>query len=522
MLKNADGIFVQVSRAIEQVSARRKPDTLRRVVRLLWRDAIVTLVGLARLMDWESLGNVSASFKRHELAFKCYRRALVRNPTSAAAHFQAATALMELGRYEESLPFYSEAIAINPGWFGAYEVYGRCLWICKQWDRAREVWRQGVAEQARQAALQGLDSAEYRILSEVWCGWLGNNAHLDAYIKIRELGWHEKHRIIMLAPPDKVANRCYLNYWKKFVEIVDDSEELQRLSREATYLGDSLYSMFIRGQPHFYAHAIALAHREWERENRPPLLALEPEHVERGWDALGRLGVPRDAWFVCLHIRESGFWKESHDPANKTRDANILDYIQAIRLVAESGGWIIRVGDASMTPLPAMPGVVDYALSAERSDWMDVFLCAACRFLIGTNSALYHVSMSFGMPSVLTNWVPLNSNPMQSRDLFIPKLLYSKKERRYLTFEETLRQPRDMWTGNYFASQRLEPVDNTAEQITDVVREALLRMQATQPSQDEDQVALRRRYKELAEAHQIYGLARMGTTFLKQHRHLLS
>ena len=50
------------------------------------------------------------------------------------------------------------------------------------------------------------------------------------------------------------------------------------------------------------------------------------------------------------------------------------------------GGWVIRIGDSNLSPLPALANFFDYCRSEMRADWMDIFLLANCRFMLGTNS----------------------------------------------------------------------------------------------------------------------------------------
>ena len=47
--------------------------------------------------------------------------------------------------------------------------------------------------------------------------------------------------------------------------------------------------------------------------------------------------------------------------------------------------------------------MIDYACSDLRSDWMDIFLCAQCRFFIGCQSGLSAVPSVFGVPVVMTD-----------------------------------------------------------------------------------------------------------------------
>ena len=126
---------------------------IRMIVRRLWQEPVVLGIGRLRLLDWKLLSDISLSLGLADLALTCHRQALALSPKSAVTNFQVASALMELGRYEESLSFYDATITINSEWFGAYEVYGRCLWVCGQYERAAEVWNGGLAEQRRQAEL---------------------------------------------------------------------------------------------------------------------------------------------------------------------------------------------------------------------------------------------------------------------------------------------------------------------------------------------------------------------------------
>ena len=67
-----------------------------------------------------------------------------------------------------------------------------------------------------------------------------------------------------------------------------------------------------------------------------------------------------------------------------------------------------------MTPLAPSDRIVDYALSAEKSPWMDVFLCARGRFFLGGASGLQLVPLTFGVPCAVANAAPMGSRPAAS------------------------------------------------------------------------------------------------------------
>src|SRR5262249_1892239 len=137
---------------------------------------------------------------------------------------------------------------------------------------------------------------------------------------------------------------------------------------------------------------------KWEAEQRGPLLKLTPEHCARGYDRLRELGVPESAMFADLHVREAA------DTIPNVRNAVINSYRPAVGEVANRGGWLLRMGDSKMRPLPAWPNTVDYARSGRREDWMDVFIWAEGRFFIGTGSGPQIIPTTFGKPVAIANF----------------------------------------------------------------------------------------------------------------------
>src|SRR5690606_22521878 len=95
----------------------------------------------------------------------------------------------------------------------------------------------------------------------------------------------------------------------------------------------------------------AKAHIEWDRQSRKPLLHLSDEDAMRGRETLHSLGMPEDAWFVCMHAREGGYHREIPGSTQEHRSTSIEDYFSAIRYITDQGGWVVRLGDPSMTPL---------------------------------------------------------------------------------------------------------------------------------------------------------------------------
>ncbi|MEQ8396023.1 TIGR04372 family glycosyltransferase [Thalassobaculum sp.] len=121
-----------------------------------------------------------------------------------------------------------------------------------------------------------------------------------------------------------------------------------------------------------------------------------------------RSGIAPDDRIVTVHCREAGYRvNERHD----LRNANVVEYLPALNELVEQGYRVIRLGDRTMTPLPATDGVIDYATSALKSPELDVLLPATAAFHIGSSSGLSLVPLLYGTPCLFLNWYPFDLLP---------------------------------------------------------------------------------------------------------------
>ncbi len=353
---------------------------------------------------------------------------------------------------------------------------------------------------------------------------IGEYAILDMLEKRRQLGWSTDEEILVLCHRERIVNRAYLAYWEKYFRLlIHDGGPAEALvppgyvALDQKYVLDLPNGEVVRKERY---HNVAQA--EWEAQGRAPLLSLRDEHRARGWAALEACGVPPDAWLVTLHVREGGYRYESERAKHEARNADILTYLPAIQEITARGGWVIRLGHAEVTPLPELPQVIDYARGPLKADWMDVFLIATCRFFVGTDSGPCHMPASFGVPAVLTNVYPASARPWSGGDLYIPKLLRSQVEERNLSFRELFDPPHyDKAVGSMLAGLKIAVVDNSRDEISEVVVEMMDRLDGGFATSDADD-ALQRQFDDL-DTHDSYGVGgRVGREFLRRHEALVT
>ncbi len=146
-----------------------------------------------------------------------------------------------------------------------------------------------------------------------------------------------------------------------------------------------------------------------------------------------KIGIPKGANFVCLHVRESGFYGDKG--RREYRNSDIMSYIPAIKEITAKGLWVVRMGDASMTKLPNMMNVIDYPFHKYKSDFVDMCLVKSCYFMMATPSGLLDIATLFNKPTLLVNqynWL----YSLSSYGMELIQHVYSSKKKRYLPLKE--------------------------------------------------------------------------------------
>jgi putative glycosyltransferase (TIGR04372 family) len=370
----------------------------------------------------------------------------------------------------------------------------------------------------RVAQRTGLDKFPQRFISwEGTCG-LGHLAMgLDMHVKARKLGMRPSLQTTILAHPDVVANKHYLRYFEPYFDTVITSPEainvLVPLGGARGYFG-ALEEHFVatrlngRGQL-AYCEAAWEVQAAWEARGKQNLLQLTTDDMTRGYEWLRRQGVPAGAWFATLHVRESNNWDHATG-----RNVALSDYFPAIGEIVARGGWVVRMGNPQMTPMPPMPHVIDYAHSPDRADWLDVFLFGAAGVAICTQSGPAEVPPTFGVPTLLTNW-QFGFRPGHATDRVIFKR-YSINGK-VLSLEQSLTQRfAFIETPGMFVTG-VKVVPNTPEEIRELVVEFL----ECEPGTEADTErlaqldAMQRRVME-SHKHKPNGYCRVGRKWLEK------
>lgn len=236
-------------------------------------------------------------------------------------------------------------------------------------------------------------------------------------------------------------------------------------------------------------------------------------------------GILRGQPYVCIHARESAY-SPTDEYVHYKRNINISSYNLAVEHLISCGYAVIRMGDTKMTPLgQELSEVFDYARSSEQSPWLDLAISAECSFFLGSASGAYTMANVFCRPVVCVGMsLPFNFSPSgYSSDIGIPKLFREKSSGQLLSIKDIFglglsetRYAEDIDRKGY------ELVENTSEEILDVVKEMVDRLNGNwvESAEDNQLQSILRSY--FGPGSYSYGAkARCGTSFLRKYRFLL-
>ncbi len=342
----------------------------------------------------------------------------------------------------------------------------------------------------------------------------------DTLLKAQQLGLIQPQRWIILAPAHRVANQHLLSYWEKHFKIVQRPWACF-LWQALTYWPWTRYDVAYFINSNKGSQFAYQVNAQWG--DRSPILSLTADDREWGDQQLQNLGIPEDAWFVAIHVREGGF-SPIDEALHSHRNGNIDNLLPAIEAITARGGYVVRLGDPTMVPLKPMKQVIDYAHHPARCDRLDIFLCARARFIVGNTSGLFIVGSIFGVPSALANMIPIPTLGFLAQDISMPKLLFSQPLGRMLSFPEIMSSPvAEFRAASLYVDHQLVPIENTADEILAITLEMFARLEGIMSVSQEDE-CLHQRYLALMQPqHYSYGAAsRISLDFLRRHSALLS
>lgn len=292
------------------------------------------------------------------------------------------------------------------------------------------------------------------ILSSTFSSNVGHFAYAATLLTLRDAGYIQAPAIAMLK--GSTRNPAL---WERFEpRMIDEmppgivyAEMISARKRYALAAGGSATM----------SELVSEAARRWTGAS--PFLTPDPDLAAHGVEALAGLGIGPDDPIVTVHVREGGY-NDNLGSMMRLRDARFDTYGAAVRRLVAAGFRVVRLGDSSMAPAPAIDGLVDYPFTAAKSDRMDVYLASRCSFHIGTSSGMSFIPLMFGRPVLFTNFPTLAHLVCTPATVTLPKVLKAVSGET-VPFEVFSREHADILEASDAVLHDLVLADNTAEDL---------------------------------------------------------
>ena len=225
-----------------------------------------------------------------------------------------------------------------------------------------------------------------------------------------------------------------------------------------------------------------------------PHLSFNKEEKLKGEKILNDFGVPENAKFICLIVRDSAYLDRYKNQTLKDfsyhnyRDGDIDRYVLAAEELANRGYYVFRMGVKVHKPLKsANPKIIDYANSKIRSDFMDIYLGANCTFCISTACGFDAIPFIFRKPIAMV-FLPFGHLRVDvKKNLYISNHHINKKNKNKLTISEIFESNVALsFYSEEYQKNNIELQENTPEEIKNLVTEMDERISGTWKETEED------------------------------------
>jgi putative glycosyltransferase (TIGR04372 family) len=351
---------------------------------------------------------------------------------------------------------------------------------------------------------------------------IGHLAHETFYVSaLRKSGEISYRYVILLIPRRRCANSAVLDALPQEFKVVGNRflcvflRALMYHPKTQIPTWDAMTSI---GQPAKVYRYTSYA------SNTSRFLRLADVSSSKFKDILDRLEIPRNAWIVTLHCREASSWPQ-FESVHSYRNSSISNFLPAINFILSEGGYVVRIGDPSMTKLPVIRGLVDYAHSKWRSPLYDLLLINNSRFFIASSSGPSAIANLQGTPVAYVNQAPLGvTKGWGPNDISIPKLYRRISTGEYIKFSEIfLSEYANFRKSLQFSESDIYLEENSPDEILETVKELYQKLSSNFFLTEKSNLNLQGQFFKFSQKNNFdyYSSSPISEYFLKKYINLL-
>ena len=344
-------------------------------------------------------------------------------------------------------------------------------------------------------------------------GHLGTNT--DLFLRKQQLNSTDHTYLFFAGNP---CNHQLLMMWKRHLHII-----------ESPILHDLMLNSRRWWEKTSHYEPLVTNFNEYEiYQATQPTLEFTVQDEESGQALLKQMGIDLDQdWFVCIFARDIQYLNTVYPKGDWSyhyyRNADIENFKLVSEYITTLGGYVLRIGSHVEKPfdLPN-PKIIDYA-SHFQTDFLDIFVISKCRIVLGSPSGICDIAMAFDVPYLGINTSLIGNAPHGKNGLFIPKKVKSRHNHHYIPFSQIIQETRNCEVGKliekWWQKAGYEFEENTPEEILDVTKEMIRRLDGSFSLSEEDTRLLEKYFELYPEDHWTKEIKNpIGIEFLKKNQ----
>jgi len=263
-------------------------------------------------------------------------------------------------------------------------------------------------------------------------------------------------------------------------------------------------------------------------------LKFLPEEITQAKLELTKMGISEDDKYAIMINRGQryldaillGNGRDEDLSYHSHRNCSINDFMPMAEMLTSRGNYVIRVGHLVSDLMETEnPKIIEYDEGGFRTELLDIYLGANCRYLVGSDTGYFGVpGWIFRRPIVYVNFSEFEQlEPWMPSWLFIFKKYWLKSEKRFMAVQEIIESGAGrLQRTEDIEKMGIETIRNTPEEICDVVDEMEKRLDGSWQDNAEDD-ELQRRFWLCFESSDLHGVfrSRIGAKFLRDNIDLL-
>ena len=360
-----------------------------------------------------------------------------------------------------------------------------------------------------------------------------------------------KNCIIFFYYQERVANRQAKIMAERHIRISSHRIVFKLLSQAIIFWGKksnhilkllNLPELKERNSIPTYIHWVEKGDREtsWYKHGKTSL-CFNSEEEQRGLQLLTKLGVEPGCNWICIQNRDSAYLDKANPKQGSKkmgdgdwsyhnhRDSSINSMVEAAQFLTSRDYYVLRMGKFVNEKLITNNSkIIDYANSELRDDFLDLYLLANCKTIIGGDSGITEVPYYYKKPVHFSNMV----FPFYELTWFCPWLIIFKrikdlKTGKLLSIKEILNSDfANTKNKHEFDEHNVALVENTSEDIKSLAVEIVKEFQK-EPIEDKEDLKIQKEfwklYYQFANKEKIGSVRpRISSSYLRKNLDLLN